>query len=81
MRPDQRNDWRVAPLSGDLSGLTPVQQIIGSLDPLADDAHALKQRLDIAGVINVLKVYPGVNMASCASTTLSDRGDMPWMTQ
>lgn len=60
-RPEQRNDWRAAPLAGNLQGLPPVQQIIGSLDPLLDDARALKARLDAVGVANDLKVYPGVN--------------------
>lgn len=60
-QPDQRKDWRAAPLSGDLGRLPPVQQIIGSLDPLLDDAHALKARLDESGVANDLKVFPGVN--------------------
>jgi acetyl esterase len=60
-RPASRGDWRATPLSGDLSGLPPVQQIIGSLDPLIDDARALKARLDTAGVANDLKIYPGVN--------------------
>lgn len=60
-RPQSRGTWRAAPLSGDLSGLPPVRQIIGSLDPLIDDARGLKARLDSAGVANDLKVYPGVN--------------------
>jgi acetyl esterase len=60
-RPSSRDSWRAAPLSGDLSGLPPVQQIIGSLDPLIDDARALKARLETAGVANDLKIYPGVN--------------------
>jgi acetyl esterase len=60
-RPQSRGTWRAAPLAGDVSGLPPVRQIIGSLDPLIDDAQALKARLDSAGVANDLKVYPGVN--------------------
>jgi acetyl esterase len=60
-RPQSRHNWRATPLSGDLRGLPPVQQIIGSLDPLIDDARALKARLDTAGVTNDLKIYPGVN--------------------
>ena len=59
--PEHRNDWRAAPLSGNLRGLPPVQQIIGSLDPLLDDAHALRRGLNAAGVSNDLKIYPGVN--------------------
>jgi acetyl esterase len=60
-RPQSRANWRATPLSGDVSGLPPVRQIIGSLDPLIDDARALKARLDSAGVANDLKIYPGVN--------------------
>lgn len=60
-RQEQQRDWRTTPLSGDLSGLPPVRQIIGSLDPLLDDAHALKARLDEVGVTNDLSVFPGVN--------------------
>lgn len=54
-------DWRVTPLSGELSGLPPVRQLIGSLDPLLDDARALKAKLDAVGVRNELNIYSGVN--------------------
>jgi acetyl esterase len=57
----QRKDWRAAPLSGNLAGLPAVLQIIGTLDPLMDDAEALKQRLDELGVRNRLSPYRGVN--------------------
>lgn len=60
-RPERLNDWRATPLSGDLNGLPPVRQIVGSLDPLLDDARTLKARLDDVGVINDLEVFPGVN--------------------
>lgn len=60
-RPEQMSNWCATPLSGDLRGLPPVRQIIGSLDPLLDDAHALKARLDEVGVTNDLWVFPGVN--------------------
>jgi acetyl esterase len=59
--PAQRNDARATPLSGDLTDLPMVLQIIGTLDPLMDDAEALKQRLDEAGVRNRLSPYRGVN--------------------
>lgn len=58
---ESRNDWRAAPLLGDLTNVPNVLQIIGSLDPLIHDAHALKSRLDELGIANELKVYPGVN--------------------
>ena len=54
-------DWRATPLSGVLNGLPPVQQIVGSLDPLLDDAQALMAKLDAAGVANELRIYRGVN--------------------
>lgn len=60
-RPESRADWRAAPLLGDLKNVPDVLQIIGSLDPLVDDAHALKSRLDGLGIANELHVYPGVN--------------------
>lgn len=57
----QRKDWRATPLSGNLAGLPAVLQIIGTLDPLMDDAEALKKRLDELGVRNHLSPYRGVN--------------------
>jgi acetyl esterase len=68
--PADRLDWRATPLSGELSGLPPVQQIIGSLDPLLDDARELKARLDAAGVTNELNVYRGVNHGFVRFNTL-----------
>jgi acetyl esterase len=59
--PIQRDDWRATPLSGNLTCLPEIHQIIGTLDPLLDDAYALKLRLDAAGVKNDLVFYPGVN--------------------
>jgi acetyl esterase len=59
--PQQRKDWRATPLAGDIAGLPTVLQIVGMLDPLMDDAVALKQRLDEAGVSNRLSPYRGVN--------------------
>jgi acetyl esterase/lipase len=38
--PEQRNDWRAAPLLADLAGLPPAQLIVGRLDPLLDDSAA-----------------------------------------
>jgi acetyl esterase/lipase len=57
----QRKDWRATPLSGDLADLPGILQIIGTLDPLMDDAEALKRRLDEVGVRNHLSPYRGVN--------------------
>jgi acetyl esterase len=59
--PGQRQDWRATPLLGNLASLPTVLQIIGTLDPLIDDAEALKRSLDRAGVVNRLSTYPGVH--------------------
>src|SRR2546430_14990494 len=40
-RPDQRNDWRAAPILADLAGLPMAHLIVGSRDPLLDDSHRL----------------------------------------
>jgi acetyl esterase len=60
-RREHQSDWCATPLSGDLRGLPPVRQIVGSLDPLLDDAHALKAQLDELRIVNDLWVFPGVN--------------------
>lgn len=57
---EQRADWRVAPLVGAMSGLPPAHLIVGDLDPLIDDSHALARRLADANVAYTLKVYPGL---------------------
>jgi acetyl esterase len=57
----QRSDARATPLSGDIADLPTVLQIVGTLDPLMDDAEALKRRLDEAGINNRLSSYQGVN--------------------
>src|ERR1700757_1796333 len=59
-RPEQRDDWRAAPILADLSGLPPAHLIVGSLDPLLDDSHHLATRLNEAGVPNELTVYEGL---------------------
>lgn len=60
-RPEQRSDWRAAPLFASLAGLPPAHLVIGSLDPLLDDSHRLAARLNEAGVPCGLKVYEGLN--------------------
>src|SRR5216684_6484307 len=40
-QPEQRNDWRAVPILADPAGLPPAHLIVGSLDPLRDDSHAL----------------------------------------
>lgn len=59
--PAQRDDWRVAPLLATMQGLPPAHLLVGTLDPLWDDNHALKRKLDAAGVRNTLTVYDGLN--------------------
>jgi acetyl esterase len=60
-RPEQRDDWRAAPILGNLAGLPPAHLIVGSLDPLLDDSHRLAARLKEAGVPHELTVYEGIN--------------------
>ncbi len=60
-RPEQRNDWRAVPILADPAGLPPAHLIVGSLDPLLDDSHALAARLTTAGVPCELTVYDGLN--------------------
>src|SRR4029077_13529984 len=38
-RPEQKEDWRAAPMLGDLKGVAPAHLIVGSLDPLLDDSN------------------------------------------
>jgi acetyl esterase len=60
-RPEQREDWRAAPILANLAGLPPAHLIVGSLDPLLDDSHRLAARLKEAGVPHELRVYEGIN--------------------
>ncbi len=59
--PEQRQDWRAAPIIGKLAGLPPAHLIVGSLDPLQDDSHRLAAALRDAGVPCALTVYDGIN--------------------
>lgn len=59
--PEQRKDWRAAPILADLKGLAPAHLIIGSLDPLLDDSNNLAAKLKEAGVPCALTVYEGLN--------------------
>jgi acetyl esterase len=60
-RPEQREDWRAAPLLGDLNGVAPAHLIVGTLDPLLDDSNNLYAKLQAAGVASHLTVYQGIN--------------------
>jgi acetyl esterase len=59
--PEQQQDWRAAPILGNLKGLPPAHLIVGNLDPLQDDSHRLAAALKQAGVRHTLKVYDGIN--------------------
>ena len=60
-KPEQQQDWRAAPMLGDLKGLPPAHLIVGSLDPLLDDSHRLAAAFKQAGVPHSLKVYDGIS--------------------
>jgi acetyl esterase len=60
-RPEQRDDWRAAPLLADPKRLPPSHLVVGNLDPLLDDNQCLAARLKDAGVPCELKVYEGLN--------------------
>src|SRR5882762_960220 len=60
-RPEQKEDWRAAPMLGDLTGVAPAHLIVGSLDPLLDDSNNLAAKLKAAGVPCDLTVYQGIN--------------------
>lgn len=59
--PEDRSDPRVVPFGGVLSGLPQVLQIVGTHDPLIDDAKALASALSAVGVSNQLNFYQGMN--------------------
>lgn len=59
--PEQRKDWRAAPILADLKGVAPAHLIVGSLDPLQDDSNNLAAKLKAAGVPCNLTVYQGIN--------------------
>jgi acetyl esterase len=60
-RPEQKEDWRAAPMLGDLRGVAPAHLIVGSLDPLLDDSNNLAARLKAADVPHELTIYQGIN--------------------
>ncbi|MFW9265756.1 alpha/beta hydrolase [Pseudomonas sp. NR3] len=53
---DDEDDWRVQPITADLTNLPPTRLVIGELDPLLDENRALAQRLKDAGVVTSLQV-------------------------
>lgn len=66
--PQDRNDWRFAPLDGraddgvprDLEGLAPAWIGLAECDPLTDEGIMYADRLRMAGVPVDLEIYPGV---------------------
>ena len=58
--PEQRNDWRVAPLRASMQDLPRTHLIVGTLDPLQDDSRELSRRLGEARVPNELGIYQGL---------------------
>ena len=58
--PDQQQDWRAAPILGDLQSLPPAYLIVGNLDPLLDDSHSLDQALSAVGVPSTLEICDGL---------------------
>src|SRR5437762_2371323 len=60
-RPEQKEDWRAAPMLGDLKGVAPAHLMVGSLDPLLDDSNNLAAKLNAAGVPHELTIYQGIN--------------------
>src|SRR5258708_14903890 len=47
-KPEQLNDWRLAPMVADLTGLPPAHLVVGSLDPLLDHSNNLAAKLKAA---------------------------------
>src|SRR5438552_7035987 len=60
-RPEQKEDWRAAPMLGDLTGVAPAHLIVGGLDPLLDDSNHLAAKLKAAGVPCQLTIYQSIN--------------------
>ena len=59
--PDQREDWRFAPLNAqDVEGVAPAWIGLAECDPLFDDGVAYADRLRASGVAVDLSVYRGV---------------------
>ena len=70
--PEECTDWRVAPLMANMAGLPPAHLIVGSLDPLSDDSHALAQEFADTKVAHTLTVYDGLTHGFIRSGVYSD---------
>jgi len=61
VEPEQRSDWRFAPLQrDDLEGVAPACVILAECDPLVDEGLAYADRLRAAGVPVALELYRGL---------------------
>lgn len=58
--PSQRQDWRAAPILGEMRGLPPALLTIGTHDPLLDDQYELAAALGKADVDVKLYLYSGL---------------------
>lgn len=56
----RRDDPLVSPLYGDLSGLPPIQLLVGDTEILLDDSRRLAERIEAAGGAVRLRIYPDV---------------------
>ncbi|TDM06946.1 MAG: alpha/beta hydrolase [Ideonella sp. MAG2] len=61
LAPQQRHDWRFAPLEApDTEGVAPATVILAECDPLVDEGVAYADKLRSAGVPVELEIYRGV---------------------
>jgi len=58
--PNERHDWRFAPLLADVDGVAPAAFILAECDPLVDEGLAYADRLRAAGVPVQLELVRGV---------------------
>lgn len=58
-----RQDARVSPLLGDLSGLAPAVIVTAEFDPLKDQGEAYAQALQAVGAVVRFKEFPGLTHA------------------
>ncbi|CAG2129652.1 alpha/beta hydrolase [Cupriavidus plantarum] len=64
-RPEDRDDWRFAPLDGggtgaDVRGVCPAWIAVAGYDPLHDEGVAYAEKLQAAGVATALADYPAM---------------------
>lgn len=58
--PDDRDDWRFAPLNAELDGVAPACVVLAECDPLVDEGIAYADRLRLAGVPVRLELVRGM---------------------